>query len=406
MKYLISISLLAIVLRITRLTEGFWLDELLSAQFSRGPLWLIFEYDPHPPLYYLQLRPWTFLSTSEVWLHLNSVMWGVAAVLSLYYVTSRLYTIQIAQLATFLMAISPFAVWYSQELRMYAMLSCLAIWVLWFSSMTLSRGRWADVVSMGIAILAIVYSHGFGVLILVAAGVFAIGRWTRRWMIGYGGAVLLSIPWIVMATSIKPRGHPKTAVGLNIFRVFYKLLFGDGDAVVVVVVVAGLLLMLVVVRAVLQDDRRIVLSFLVAPILACAFMSFVYPVWIDRSLAIVSPFVPLAITLAYRSKGRHVLTAAFVTMFVLALGLQSFKPKQDFRAAALFVEQHAQAGETVTIPDPLTKLAWCWYGDCSIVQNEGLWLVYEYWQPYAAMPEEKIVFEKDFDGVFVQKLKE
>jgi mannosyltransferase len=128
---LLAILLLASCLRFYRLdAQSFWNDEGNSARLSERPVDLIVEgtaSDIHPPGYYLLLHAWRVLfGHSEFALRSLSAVAGVALVLFTYLLGRRLFGEATGLMAAFLGAISPFAVYYSQEARMYALLAALA----------------------------------------------------------------------------------------------------------------------------------------------------------------------------------------------------------------------------------------------------------------------------------------
>jgi len=128
---LLAILLLASLLRFYRLdAQSFWNDEGNSARIAERPLDLILEGaagDIHPPGYYLLLHYWRALfGQSELALRSLSVVAGLALVLFTYLLGRDLFGEAAGLMAAFLGAISPFAIYYSQEARMYALLAALS----------------------------------------------------------------------------------------------------------------------------------------------------------------------------------------------------------------------------------------------------------------------------------------
>ncbi len=128
---LLAILLLASLLRFYRLdAQSFWNDEGNSARIAERTLDLILEGaagDIHPPGYYLLLHYWRALfSQSELALRSLSVVAGLALVLFTYLLGRDLFGEATGLMAAFLGAISPFAIYYSQEARMYALLAALS----------------------------------------------------------------------------------------------------------------------------------------------------------------------------------------------------------------------------------------------------------------------------------------
>ena len=128
---LLAILLLASFLRFYRLdAQSFWNDEGNSARIAERSPDLILagsEGDIHPPGYYLLLHYWRALfGQSEFALRSLSVAAGLALVAFTYLQGRHLFGEATGLTAAFLGAISPFAIYYSQEARMYALLAALS----------------------------------------------------------------------------------------------------------------------------------------------------------------------------------------------------------------------------------------------------------------------------------------
>src|SRR5262245_17152829 len=127
---LIGIVLLAALLRLVQLNfQPLWWDEGYSVFFATrdvGTLLARTALDIHPPLYYLLLQAWSQAAgTGDVALRLLSVVIGVAIVPLAYAVAHTLLNRRVALVTAFLVAISPLLIYYSQELRMYGLVTLL-----------------------------------------------------------------------------------------------------------------------------------------------------------------------------------------------------------------------------------------------------------------------------------------
>ena len=133
------ILLAAFALRLYQLGAGsLWYDETVSALLASKPLaamWAHTGRDIHPPLYYALLHFWQAAAgASDTALAFFSLWFGVALVALAAYVGRLAYDARVGLLAAFLAAVHPFAVWYSQEVRMYTLgafwltLALVAVW--------------------------------------------------------------------------------------------------------------------------------------------------------------------------------------------------------------------------------------------------------------------------------------
>ncbi len=120
-KNIIFIFILAFVLRLINLNQSFWLDEAAQVLESARPFGqqLNLAADFHPPLYHALLHFWMYMGRSEIWIRLMSIIFSVGSIYFIYKLGKLLFDKNIAVLSTFLVAISPYHVWYSQEARPY-----------------------------------------------------------------------------------------------------------------------------------------------------------------------------------------------------------------------------------------------------------------------------------------------
>jgi len=216
--------LIAAAVRLYRIdAQSLWNDEgnsLRLAERSLGALIDAAARDIHPPGYYLALKGWIALAgTSELALRLPSALAGLLTVAVASALGRRLSETGAGALAGLLVALSPLAVYYSQETRMYALLGLLAalsmaVFAAWLERITRGRsaGRWA--VALGLINAAGLYTHyAFPFTLLAQGALLALwlaGRAQRRdWLtarhglLGYialsGLALALFTPWLPTA---------------------------------------------------------------------------------------------------------------------------------------------------------------------------------------------------------------
>ena len=159
---LLTILLLALFLRMINLDQSLWLDEAAQALESARPLnqqYLIYA-DFHPPLYHYLLHFWMTMGRAEWVMRMSSVLPGVLTVFLTYLIGSKLVNKQIGRLAALLLAIAPYHIYYSQELRMY---SLSTFWAAMLIYAFISRKWWLHTVAL-IGGLYTIYLFPFVVL--------------------------------------------------------------------------------------------------------------------------------------------------------------------------------------------------------------------------------------------------
>ena len=126
---LVAITLGGFVLRVIRLDfQPLWWDEGYSMFFATRDLGTMLArtaVDIHPPLYYALLQSWmAFADTRQVAVRLLSVAIGVTAIPLIYVFARKLFAnTRVALTAALLLALSPLHLSYSQEVRMYGLVT-------------------------------------------------------------------------------------------------------------------------------------------------------------------------------------------------------------------------------------------------------------------------------------------
>ena len=123
MKKIVWLIIGSLAIRLIGLNQSLWLDEAISAKVAKDLTYtqIIKDFSPndfHPPTYYLMLKGWTgFFGNSEISLRMPSILFTLVTV----YIVYLLGGIWPAALVGF----NPLLVYYSQEARMYSMVTML-----------------------------------------------------------------------------------------------------------------------------------------------------------------------------------------------------------------------------------------------------------------------------------------
>jgi len=124
---LIIILLIGAFLRIYKLNQRpLYGDELMSLKWSSMSFSQYMSTGAlkgdEKPLYYIFLRFWrVFILDNVISMRMISVVAGILSILMLFFFAKRIVGVNVAILSSFFMAISPFHVYYSQEIRMYVL---------------------------------------------------------------------------------------------------------------------------------------------------------------------------------------------------------------------------------------------------------------------------------------------
>jgi hypothetical protein len=259
-----------------------WLDEALSANIAELPLGRIGEAlrrDGHPPLYYWLLHLWGSLVGSSPWaLRALSGLLGVATLPLAYLAGLRVggrprrtepagawdapevRARHTAWAAVTLLAGLPFAVRYSSETRMYAlvMLGVLAGYLLVCAH--LDRPRWTTLAAATAVGAALLWTHYWSMWLLGATGVVLAGvavtahrhgnRTRRTAAVGLLGGLAVAglsfLPWLPTllyqsAHTGTPWGEPVRPAAIGVLGMIYLVGGPVAEPQLVAYLVAGLL---------------------------------------------------------------------------------------------------------------------------------------------------------------------
>lgn len=150
MLLLILIIILGLILRLINLNQSFWLDEAISALAARDFSYtaITFDFlriDNHPPLFYSLLKFWGDTFGYFDWvLRTMSVGLGTLLIYIVYKITKGLTdNKKFSLIAALLTASSPLLVYYSQEVRMYILITLVVAIQFWvYKSFIKSQPFW------------------------------------------------------------------------------------------------------------------------------------------------------------------------------------------------------------------------------------------------------------------------
>ncbi|MGQ9489556.1 MAG: glycosyltransferase family 39 protein [Anaerolineae bacterium] len=166
--------------------------------------------EPHPVTGYFIEKAWLALAgDSEFALRFVSAWWGVLAVAFALRLGHRLALGPApSALAALLLATSPYAVWHSQDARMYTMSLALTLASSWLALVAVGRGRWRNWAAYVAVSWLALQTHYFAAFVILAQNLFIIPamlfiRRRPRKALAWAGAQLtvglLTLPWIILA---------------------------------------------------------------------------------------------------------------------------------------------------------------------------------------------------------------
>jgi len=276
---LLLITLLAFSLRTYSLdTESIWVDEAYSLRYafqenSGVVMSEIAQTEAAPFGYYLLLHKWIkWFGTSVFAARFLSVIFGVLAVLLLYFMIVPYFGRKTALLSSLFMAVSMTQVLYSQEIRLYSLFTFLSLFStysflrLFRAETTSSRSTKSLYLSYGLYILAMLlclYVNYISVFLVFLFTLYILWNWKRsrhfffNWILIHTlmGLFLIPLfPLLLKQYQILNAGAAATYLKLGVPAALAKL--GIWMFTLPLVLVGGLLALTLVFRKKVESSIR------------------------------------------------------------------------------------------------------------------------------------------------------
>lgn len=373
---------LYVAVRMWHLTDScLWFDEIFSIHAAKhswdGLLQFVALDLIHPPLFYVFLKLWIGIGGERfLWLRLFPVVFSVLSIFPLISLLRELkQNTRVQLICLFLLTFNGTLLKYSQELRMYSLMMCFALFSMWFFARYFFKGK--SFIPLVIVNILLVYTHYYGWLVVgsevAAILIFQRIKW-RRIMAMFAITFVGFTPWIYavwtaaqtgtgltqnIGRTPRPGAFDLTKLVLNLVEPFYSSPT-TADTISIFSIAVPLFLISVVVIGMYLAQRKsfeviekqvadLLVLFVVFPIVAAFVGSWILPhsVWGTRHL--IAIFAPLAILIAISltkisAPRLRVAFSTIVVLFVVyafALALQRSVPQTSWCAWQPFAVQAA-----------------------------------------------------------------
>ena len=421
------ITWLAFLLRTINLDgQSLWRDEVDAIRFSS---WAIrhlvdglFQQGHNGPLYFMLLRPWRNLTgDSEFALRYPSALMGAVAIPLGFILARQLgFSRRAGLLLGFLLATSPYLVWYGQEAKMYTLLlaAVTLAFIAYLKALTRSKLRWwvVFVVSTSLSF----YFHILSPLMLIVYTVVALvhrielRRHWRAWLISMASLTLPYVPLALWQFSFfiagTDRGHPFYPLRqelLILLQLYTRGLFNFAASIEAIFIAIGLdsgiippsadlapliffvfLFLcgsyLMIHRAIIEEfslsKGLVLIIWVLLPPLIVYLMSLRIPIFEDRYLIYISPAFYLIVVLGlilirqYSTLFAGLALLLILTINLLGIWQQQRQPvKADFRAAAEYLASQPRPPSTIMVQMPYLHHTLNYYYPHDYRLINGLW---------------------------------
>ena len=422
---MIVLVLLAFAWRAQDLVEqSLWRDEVDALQFALGDLQdtlsMFTAIAQNGALYFLILRGWLWLAgSSEFALRYPAVLFGVLSVPLLWQVARRLMPVQRAatgatsagrelwqaivgspaMLAALFLAFNPYQLWYSQDGKMYALVTLLALLAAWFWLQGIGRGGWRPWLGFLLTVSVAIYTHLLMALLIPLFLIWYLIAWpqSKRHLVGFlmafAGLTLPYLPLVLWQWKLITASRQLTSLTfIPLFEMIEALLLEhiagitrpDNRLWLAPVFILGMIGLLLGYRAFapragdplprLTALRRhlLIATWLLAPVTVIHLFSLRQPVFLPRYVIWIAPAAMMLVALGVQVAWSHkaswakplatVLTI-YVVLFWLFVGWQqkSLDFKNDLRGAVTYINQRRQPDELLILQIPHMEYAYRYY---------------------------------------------
>jgi hypothetical protein len=228
-----ALTLLGFALRIFRLSnQSFWVDEISSIMAAQGPLHGIYERSVLAanslPTFFLILKPFVAESGANIEFRarLLSVIAGALSVpvfIGVVYLWRRKRST--ALLAGALLAVNPLHLWYSQEVRGYAVMLLFGLVALLCYELAREKKRVTWWVLYSVSAIMAIAVHRTGIIFPAACGLWHAwdvlkNRVSWKSLLGQAPVIAATLVALSLKSYPPPEGYSRSASGLEIGYTF------------------------------------------------------------------------------------------------------------------------------------------------------------------------------------------
>jgi tetratricopeptide (TPR) repeat protein len=380
---------LALFLRLYDLNgKSLWLDEIMSVnRADQGFLMMVHDlihYSHNAPLHDFLIHFWLIFGKSEFALRLPSVIFGVLSVLALYWLGCALFNRKVALIGSFLLAVNPQQIAYSQETRFYMLFNLLAILSLlsfWNAIKKNAIRNWAIFVL--IHVLA-AYTSIHLIFILATEFLFLLSwLWLARpfriensknnlfikFICSAFLVLFLFLPWMVYGQNFS---SPSNFEFPNMHRIVVTSLVGSGGGGIFLAYLLWGLFFLGVTVSLVKKQPQILLPLLIVLFLPGIIIAADYSLpyfFAERQLLSVIPFFLIAVAYGLFSFGElpvwrriridHKVKFIIPVLFIILIAWQVTPlikayydyPKEDWRNTSRFLMKNVSSNDVIIAPN-------------------------------------------------------
>jgi uncharacterized membrane protein len=204
---LISALLLTVILSLFHISgKSLWFDESYSVFIAQKSLQymlhIFWNFDGNAWLYYVVLRIWMTLGTSEFVVRSLSVLFAILTIPVVFFLAKNNFNAKIADISVLLLSLNTFFIAYAQETRGYTLLIFLTTLSLYFFIVSIEQGKTRQWIGYVIVTTFSLYVHLFTLLVIfsqVLALIFLkTGKlFSKKSFLSFSSLLLCALPLFI-----------------------------------------------------------------------------------------------------------------------------------------------------------------------------------------------------------------
>lgn len=191
-------------------SANFWFDESLPLVMTKeGIKKALFSAKFYCPVIYDAFVNYYggIVKDNALLLRLPSILFGVISIGVIYCLGKLLFNKRAGLFSAFILAVSPFHIYYSREIRMYSLIALLSLTAVYFLVRAMRENKDIHWLCYSISNIIGIYVHPMVILFFIAEAMFFIfyikkyNRLINRWLKFHFFIFILLIPWIISMLS-------------------------------------------------------------------------------------------------------------------------------------------------------------------------------------------------------------
>lgn len=189
------------LIRLIGINQSLWLDEAISVNVAKLPIETIVAQfsirDFHPPIYYWFLNIWIRLFGDQVWvMRLSSILFSIVTIWLVYKIGENIKDKKTGLWAAILVGVNPLLIYFSQELRMYSMVTMWLTGSVYFltkmlNPLTKLKTNWKNILGFNI-MTGLSFVTFYGSIFLIGAEILyiLINKRIKLFLMSFWGIIL------------------------------------------------------------------------------------------------------------------------------------------------------------------------------------------------------------------------